>query len=163
MKMSNIKPLFPRINGENVYVLTQAEYLTGAEKALIFDLQYLCGVGSNALANPETGQYMSIGGMARELKRDRISVSKWVTSLLRKGIILQIINRQEIEKYGRPVTERPLFLNPEIVFRGDPERISGNLCRLVLENDVLENSGILLERKVSTTPWLKPGACRERS
>ncbi|MFS8580971.1 MAG: hypothetical protein LOD88_13225, partial [Novibacillus thermophilus] len=97
--------------------------------------------------------FMSVSEIAECLNCTREHVSKIINKLIEKGIVYEFANTDEIREFGRPVTERPLFVNPEIVFCGERNRINPTLARLAMRYDKLEKKGVLLEWKV----WLHSG------
>ncbi|OZU89024.1 hypothetical protein CIL03_08380 [Virgibacillus indicus] len=73
---------------------------------------------------------------------------------MKKGMLFEFADIQEIKEFKRNVTQRPLFMNPEIIYAGDRNRINATLARLVMEFDKLERQKVYLEWKL----WLKNGS-----
>ena len=138
---------------DNLDVLIRTEYLTNAELGFLFSLSPLVEFHSNAVTDQETGQFMTVSDIAKYLKRDRTGISSTIQSLLEKGILLEIVDSQEIKEHKRSVTRRPIFMNPEIIYAGDRNRINATLSKLVIEFDKLERKKVLLMWKL----WIKNG------
>src|SRR5690625_7795831 len=91
---------------------------------------------------------MTINEIANKIKRDRAGVSRLISSMIEKGIIFEFVNARELKEFNRNVTSRTLFLNPELFYVGDRNKIDGKLATLVFENDILEKNNIKLDWKV---------------
>ncbi len=146
------KAVFTQTINENLETLIRSKHLTNAEYTFLFMLMPFVEMHSNAIINKE-GQFMTVTELASTLNRERTRTSKTITQLLEKGIIFEFVNALEIKKYKRNISQRPLFMNPEIIFRGDRNRVNSTLTRLVMEFDMLENQGIKLNWKL----FLKSG------
>jgi hypothetical protein len=96
---------------------------------------------------------MSVSEIGEYFGKSRSFTSEMINNLIGKGILYEFVNVDELKEFGRPVTERPLFVNPEIVLCGEKNRINPTLARLAMRYDKLEKKGILLEWKV----WLHSG------
>lgn len=152
IKGTNAAP-FTQIINENVNIVTSKQLLSSAEMALLWQLIAFCELQTNAIVHPETKEFMSISEIAELVNKHRVNTSETINGLLEKGILYEFVNAQEIRQHGRPVSKRPLFFNPEIVFAGDKNKVDATLCRLCMEADRLEKRGILLEWKL----WLHSG------
>ncbi|GGA35285.1 hypothetical protein GCM10007416_05170 [Kroppenstedtia guangzhouensis] len=137
---------------ENIGMLVRNKYLTNAELAFVYSLHELVELHSNAIVDPETGQFLTVSEIARTLKRNVKKTSTMINDLIDKGIIYEFVNVHELKEFGRAVSERPFFMNPEIVLCGDRNRINATLSRLVLMNDQFEKKKIPLAWKL----WLHP-------
>lgn len=137
---------------ENIGMLVRNKYLTYAELAFVYSLHELVELHSNAIVDPETGQFLTVSEIARTLKRNVKKTSTMINDLIDKGIIYEFVNVHELKEFGRAVSERPFFMNPEIVLCGDRNRINATLSRLVLMNDQFEKKKIPLAWKL----WLHP-------
>jgi hypothetical protein len=137
----------------NIRVLIEKDYLSFNELGFLIGMTDLYEMHSNAIVHPETKRFMSVSEIAECLNCTREHVSKIINKLIEKGIVYEFANTDEIREFGRPVTERPLFVNPEIVFCGERNRINPTLARLAMRYDKLEKKGVLLEWKV----WLHSG------
>lgn len=137
---------------ENMGMLVRNKYLTNAELAFVYSLHELVELHSNAIVDPETGQFLTVSEIARTLKRNVKKTSTMINDLIDKGIIYEFVNVHELKEFGRAVSERPFFMNPEIVLCGDRNRINATLSRLVLMNDQFEKKKIPLAWKL----WLHP-------
>lgn len=160
-KRDKNKAGFVQIIQENYLYLLYKGYLTGAEMAFLSALSVYAELHTNAIVQKQwnsdgyfisTGQFCTVSYLAKELKRNKSNTSKLINSLLSKGVLYEFINAHELKEYGRVVSERPLFLNPEIVYCGDRNRINATLCRLVINADPFEKKKIKLPWKI----WLKP-------
>ncbi|WP_040980392.1 MULTISPECIES: MarR family transcriptional regulator [Oceanobacillus] len=141
------KAVFTQTINENLEILIKSNHLTNAEYTLLFLLMPFVELHSNAIVNSD-GQFMSVSELAATLKRERTRLSKTISQLLEKGILFEFVNAQELKKYKRNISQRPFFINPEIIFRGDRNRVNATLTRLVMEFDVLESQGIKLSWKL---------------
>ncbi|TMN20864.1 MarR family transcriptional regulator [Lentibacillus cibarius] len=152
LKQKN-KALFCQAIQENLDIVIQSKHLTNSELGLLLSLMPLVQFHSNAIINRETNEFMSISEIARYLNRERTATSKTVSRLLAKGMLFEFVNAQEIKVHKRSVSQRPLFMNPEIIYAGDRNRINATLARLVMEFDILERKKVYLAWKL----WLKNG------
>lgn len=133
---------------DNLQIIIQNKYLTEAELSFLISIQPLVEYQINAIMNQETNSFMTVSEIAQFLKKDRSGVSRIISSLLNKGILFEFVNVREIKKFKRSVSARTLFVNPELFYSGDKNKIDGTLATLVNENDVLEDNGIKLKWKV---------------
>lgn len=147
---------------ENYEYLQKINYLTRAEKAFLLDLTIMAELYTNAIADSKTGQFCSVSQIARTLERDLSGTSDLINQLLEKSILYEFADAQEIKEYGRNVTFRPLFFNPEIVCCGDRNRINPVLTKLVMQYDRLERKKILLPWKLTLEPNAKYGMLKKR-
>lgn len=147
LKTKNKTPFVQHIH-ENINVLLTSEYITINELGFLTALQYYLAMGSNAIKNPETEEFMTISDIARKFGMNRSVVSRTVSKLIDKGLILEIVNGKELRKYHRNISTRPLFLNPEIIYMGDKNQIDPMLCDMVMEFDCIEKNKIHLPYKV---------------
>lgn len=138
---------------DNIQIIVKHGYLTPHELAFLTSIQPLLEYQINAIMNKDTNKFMTISEIAKYLGRDRSGVSRNVSKLLEKGILFEFVNVQEIKQFKRNVSPRTLFVNPEIFYAGDRNKIDGTLATLVAENDQLEKNGIKLKWKV----WRKQG------
>ncbi|TMN20949.1 helix-turn-helix domain-containing protein [Lentibacillus cibarius] len=152
LKQKN-KALFCQAIQENLDTVIQSKHLTNSELGLLLSLMPLVQFHSNAIINRETNEFMSISEIARYLNRERSATSKTISQLLAKGMLFEFVNAQEIKAHKRNVSQRPLFMNPEIIYAGDRNRINATLARLVMEFDILERKKVYLAWKL----WLKNG------
>lgn len=143
------KARFSPLINDNYWCLLQHEYLTGAEKALFMDLMVLTEIGTNALLHPVEDKFCNITEIAFFLKRDLRNTRRLIDQLIAKGLIYEFVDPSQIKTYGRVITERPLYLNPEISYAGDRNRINMVLARQVAQFDHLERKNILLPWKVT--------------
>ncbi|KLU61456.1 hypothetical protein CEB3_c21350 [Peptococcaceae bacterium CEB3] len=150
MRKSSSVP-FTQLIGDNMIALREKDYFTLGELGLLIDLMPYCEMHSNAIVNKHNGQFMTVTEIAKKLRRSLHNTSALINSLINKGAIYEFVSRAEIKKYGRPLSARPLFFNPEIVFAGNKNKINSTLCRLSMRHDPFEKSNIPLEHKV----WLQ--------
>lgn len=138
---------------ENWDIVIRNQYLTNAELAFLISIQPLIEYQVNAIINKETGQFMTVSEIAKYMNKDRTGVSRIIQSLIRKGILFEFVNVEELREFNRNVTSRTLFVNPELFYAGDRNKIDGTLAMLVSQYDKLEKDGLLLSWKV----WKKQG------
>lgn len=155
------KAEFTIINQDNLLALIQKKYLTNAERTLIFDLSALVELHSNAITN-EKGQFLTVSEIARILGRNVSATSTLINQLIKKGIIYEFVDINELKEFKRSVSSRPFFFNPEIVFCGDRNKINATLCKLVLNSDRLEKNKVYLNWKLWIHPHEKYGALYKR-
>ncbi len=147
---------FAQVIAPNMRYLTKKDYLTTAEMAFLFSISGYIEMHSNAIVSyedNECGQYLRIADIGSLLNYSESQTSRLVNSLINKGVVYEYVDALTIKKYGRVVHERPLFLNPEIIFCGDRNRVNATLCRLVMNADHLEKSKVRLPWKL----WLDKG------
>lgn len=149
---------FTQTINDNWDIIVRSKYLTGGEMTFLISIQSLIEFNTNAIADRETGQFMNISEIAKYLNKNRSGVSSTIQTLLNKGILFEFVNADELLEYNRNVTSRAIFVNPELFYAGDRNKIDGTLTMLVSKYDKLERNGILLEWKV----WKKPGASHGR-
>src|SRR5699024_4878142 len=150
LKQKNHAPFCQAIQ-ENLDMVIRSKLLMNSEIGLLLSLMPLVQLHSNAIVDRETNEFMSIANIARYLDRERTSTSKLVSKLLKKGMLFEFANVEEIKKHKRSVSQRPLFMNPEVIYSGDRNRINATLSRLVMEFDRLERKKVYLPWKL----WLK--------
>jgi|GEM_PF-1740504 len=148
---------FVQANASNLQFLISSGYLTDPEWNVLSKIQTLCELNTNAIVEPETKQFMSISEIAQFLKRDKFAVSKLINALLRKGVLYEIVNAQEIREHGRPVTERPLYMNPELYYAGNRNQVNAILSKICMQSDLLEKKGMKLSWKIWYTSGEKFG------
>ena len=151
------KAQFAQVITPNMRYLVKRNYLATSEMAFLFSISGYIEMHSNAIISyeeSEHGQYLKVAGIAKLLNYSERQASRLVNALINKGIIYEYVDTLTIKKYGRVIQERPLFLNPEIIFCGDRNKINATLCRLVINADHLEKGGIKLPWKL----WLDSGS-----
>lgn len=144
---------FVQVIADNLNYIVESEYLSTSELAFLMSIMGRAEMHSNAVVDAE-GRYMNITALAESTKYSVRQARTLISSLLEKGIIYEFVDAQQLKRHGRVVEERPLYLNPEIIFCGDRNRINATLCRLVINADPLERRKIALPWKL----WLEPGA-----
>lgn len=145
------KTRFVQVIQQNMGYLLEHKVLSTSNLALIMRIIPFIELQSNMLVKGEDhNQMITITYLAKKLELSRPSLSSSITVLAKLGIVHEIVNVAMIRKYGATKEERPIFLNPEIVFAGDKNKIDLTLTRLHIQNDQLEKRGILLPYKV----WL---------
>lgn len=152
LKKINSAP-FVQSNANNLQFLISTGYLTDPEWNVSSKIQTLCELNTNAIVNPETKQFMNVSEIAQFLRRDRVAVGKLLNALLKKGVLYEIVNAQEIREHGRPVTERPLYMNPELYYAGNRNQVNAILSKICVKSDMLEKKGIKLSWKI----WYESG------
>lgn len=151
-KSSKNQTPFTQIINDNLKSLVEAEYLTQNEIGFLTSIMPFMEYQTNAIINKETNEFMTIAELSQYLKMARQTVSRTVNKLLEKGILFEFVNIQEIKKYSRTISARTLFVNPELFYSGDRNKIDGTLAKLVFENDILEKKGYKLKWKVFKKP-----------
>src|SRR5690625_1389092 len=145
--------IFTQNISDNIEIIVRENYLRMNELGFLMSIQPLIEYQINAIMNKKTNSFMTVSELAQYLNRDRTGVSRTISSLLEKGILFEFVNVQEIKKFNRNVSSRTLFVNPELFYSGDRNKIDGTLATLVSEYDPLEKNGIKLDWKV----WRKRG------
>jgi|SRR5690625_3729123 len=138
---------------DNWDIIIRKGFLTSGELSFIMSIQSLIEFNVNAIADRETGQFMTISEIARYLNMSRTRISTLVKNLLKKGVLFEFVDVEEIKEFNRNVTARSLFINPELFYAGDRNKIDGTLSMLVSRYDKLEKNNILLDWKV----WKESG------
>ncbi|MFD1363077.1 hypothetical protein [Lentibacillus salinarum] len=147
IKDTNKAP-FGQIISDNIETLRQHDYLTGSDKILLFDIEPLIEMNSNILVNKETGGFMTISDIGKYLGKNVSHTSTVVNRLINKGILFEMTNTQEIKQFGRSITQRPIFMNPEIIYKGNRNEINASLARLTMNLDPFERQKIHMPWKV---------------
>lgn len=140
---------FVQILSNNLEVIIKKKYLTSAELMLLLSLTPFIEFQTNAIVD-EKGQIMSVSQIAASIKREKSGVSTTINKLIKKGIIFEVTNASEVKHFGRAISKRPLFINPELFYCGDRNRIDSDLSRMTIKFDRFEQQKILLPFKV----WL---------
>lgn len=144
---SNKTP-FVQVISENIEILVKHQYLTHSELGFLMALTPFITIQSNSLKNSETNEYLTVSEISRIVGKSRQNTSKTIQELIEKGIIYEIVSALEIKKHHRSVTTRPLYVNPEILYKGDKNLIDPMLCELINEYDYIEKNRIKLSWKV---------------
>ena len=147
---------FAQVIAPNMRYLVKHNYLATSELAFLFSISGYIEMHSNAIVsydNNEQGQYLKVSDISKLLNYSERQASRLINSLINKGVIYEYVDTLTIRKYGRAIQERPLFLNPEVIFCGDRNRVNATLCRLVMNADHLEKSKVRLPWKL----WLDKG------
>ncbi|MDU0330504.1 hypothetical protein RW092_09840 [Paenibacillus sp. 3LSP] len=153
---------FSQTIDENIAYLCQIQYLTSAEFSFIFTLAPMLKMNVNAIVDPTSGQYCSVSEIATYLKRSRQKTSEMISALIEKGIMYEFANVHELKIYGRHVTRRPFFLNPEIICCGDKNRLQSGIVQLMIHYNILERSGVKLPIKAIVEPHSQYGKLVKR-
>ena len=91
---------------------------------------------------------MTVSDLATYLNRSRESCSRVLSKLIEKGMIHEFVDAQEIKEFNRNVSRRPLFMNPEIIYAGDRNKVDATLSKLITSFERLERKKILLPWKL---------------
>ncbi|MNB79177.1 hypothetical protein D3C75_259040 [compost metagenome] len=142
---------------ENIDYLNEKKYLTGAENSFVFKLAPYLQSNTNALTDRKTGQFFSVTDIAKKLGISRTNASLTIDALLQKGILFEFVNVVELKIYGRTVTQRPFFMNPEIICCGDKSRLDAGIVDLMVHYNILERKGIKLPIKAIRLPNARYG------
>lgn len=146
------KAPFGQTISDNIDILRQHNYLTGGEKIFLFDVNPLIEMNSNGLVNRNNGKFMTVSGIAKYMKKSVPGISTVVNQLIKKGVLYELTNTQELKLFGRVITQRPLFMNPEIIYKGNRNKVNATLSRLAMNLDPFERQKILLKWKI----WIPP-------
>lgn len=149
---------FAQLIAPNMRHLVKQNYLATAEMAFLLSISGYIEMHSNAIISCEDNdhaQYMRVADLANLLNYSERQASRLVNSLINKGIIYEYVDTLTIKKYGRVIQERPLFLNPEIIFSGDRNKVNATLCRLIINADHLEKAKVPV--KLPWKLWLDKG------
>src|SRR5699024_11696574 len=103
---------------DNLLIIIQNNHLKQNEWEFLITIQPLLEYQINAIMNKENNSFMTITEIAKFVNKSRESVSRTVSSLLKKGILFEFVNVDEIKEFTRSVTSRTLFLNAELVYAG---------------------------------------------
>lgn len=139
---------FTQVIFENIDIIVKNGYLTMNELGFLMSIQPLLEFQINAIMDKETNAFMNISEIADYISKTRVQTSRIISALLDKGILFEFVNAKELKEFGRNVTSRTLFLNPELFYSGDRNKIDGTLSTLVFEYDSIEKNGIKLDWKV---------------
>lgn len=162
IKKKNKTP-FVQMFHENIDILIKEKYMTMNELGFLSALSPFIAMGSNAVKHPETDHFMTITEIASVLGFQRETLSRTVKKMIDKGLMYEIVSAREIKLYKRNVNARPLFVNPEIMYKGNKDEIDPMLCDMVMEYDYIEKSKTLLEWKVWHSHNQKTGKILSRS
>ncbi|WP_027093279.1 hypothetical protein [Cohnella thermotolerans] len=143
---------FSQVISENFFCLTRHEYMTGAEKALLIDLLSLLELGTNAIVHPDQNRFCTVTEIAELLKRKLRNTRELINKLIEKGIIYEFVDPSQIKEYGRVITERPLYVNPEIAYAGDRNKVNAVMARQVIQYDHIKRNKINLPWKLEYEP-----------
>lgn len=127
-------------------------YLSTAQIALIYQLSWYVEMGSNIITK-EDGDYYSLSELCELFGYSRCHLSVLINGLISKGVLYEVVGRDLI-KNNRVIGRRALIINPEIIYRGDRNKINATLARIVINGDILEKQKIKLPWKV----WMDIGA-----
>lgn len=147
---------------ENIGVLLKKKYITTSELGLLSGLNQFLAFGTNALKNKQ-GNFITISEIAEEVSISRENVSRTIKKLIEKGLLYENVPIQEIKKYNRNVNARPLYMNPEIMYKGDKNEVPPGIADYVLQYDYLEKNKIYLPKKVWKSNNEKFGRIVDRS
>lgn len=159
-KKKTSKVAFAQIIQPNLAYLTSKSYLTNAEMAFLLSLTNFVELHSNAIVQKRfvgdryesNGQFCTVSYIAEALGKNLSNTSKLINELINKSIIFEFVDAYEIKMYGRVVSERPLFFNPEIVYAGDRDKINATLAKLVMQYNRLEKNKMYLPYKLLIQP-----------
>ena len=162
------RALFCQLIMDNVaYLSTKAENITNSELGFLFKLSSFVERYSNALIKIEKRtsygykfqkRYATVSWIAEFLNySSRSYVSKLINSLIKKGIILE---DPEVDNSN---TSRVLYINPEILYRGNKNRVTKKLCNILQDKDPLEEQGIKLPWKLWIHPNKRSGKLYKRN
>lgn len=143
---------FVQVITDNLDHLNSLSYLTGGEKAFLFEIMPYIQVYTHAIINPENGEFFSVSGLAKKIGRNRSAVSELISGLIEKSIMFEFVNVMEIKSHGRNVSKRPFFITPEVICNGDRNRIDAGIAELIIHHSMLEKKGIYLPWQLTRVP-----------
>src|SRR5699024_10660333 len=152
-KKNSNRANFSQVIHENIEPIVRQGYLSMNELGFLIAIQPFMEYQINAIMDKERNTFMTISDIASYLNRDRTGVSSIITTLLGKGILFEFVNIHDIKKFNRSISPRTLFVNPELFYSGDRNKVDGTLSTLVSNNDKLEKNNIKLNWKL----WRKQG------
>jgi hypothetical protein len=145
---------------ENINTLRAKQILSSADELLMFKLSTLVSLRSNEIVIGDERHHTPTNGeLAANLGYSERQFRNVARSLLEKGIIYQVVDAEEIKKYGQGIKERMLVMNPELFVASDKNRLEITLLRLHIMCEKLERTfKVLLPWKI----WYAPGNDRGR-
>lgn len=161
-KKDKNRALFTQVIDDNLNILIKNKYLSTREFGFLMCIQPLIEFQTNTITDRESGRFMTITDIANYLNRDRSGFSRMVKSLTQKGVIFEFVDIEEIKQYNRNLSPRTLFVNPEIMYKGNRNEIDGSLVKLVSHYDKMEKNNVLLQWKVFKKPNEKYGKLYHR-
>lgn len=147
IKKTNQIPFIQQLD-KNTNVLLKHGYITISDLGFLSAIASYIEICTNAIINPDTKQFLNLSELACLLNQRRETVSRRVNKLIEKGIIFELVSTKEFNMHKRIVSDRPLFVNPEIFYRGYKNKISPMLCDMVIKFDRIEKDNIHLSYKV---------------
>jgi hypothetical protein len=156
---SGSKVVFAQVIQDNLQYLCANKVLKDYQKAMLLDLISLVQYSSNALVYPHPEPILrrpiNLTEIAQFIGQSRKKVSEVVGSLIEMGIIYQVLTEEhtrQIAQTGNVRKERTLFINPEIIFSGNKNKIQAPIALIAAQNDILERNGHTLPIKMLLKP-----------
>lgn len=122
---------------QNIDLLTKEGYMTPVEIQFLNKVSDMIQHHTNAISTNHVG-FMTIQEISSYLDIDCNEADKNINSLVKKGILFEFINKVTIHDYHSMTSRRPLFMNPEIMYRGDVNKLDATLCTLVSHFDKID-------------------------
>ncbi|MFD1362695.1 hypothetical protein [Lentibacillus salinarum] len=122
---------------DNLKRLMEEEYLSNDEYQFMSSLFFLIHDHSNAIAK-NIIDFMTLSEIAESLKQDKKETGRMIECLDKKGILFEFLHGPQIKEFDPEISKRPLFFNPEIVYKGDIHEIDATLSALTSHFDKLD-------------------------
>ena len=148
-KHQNAKVAFAQIIQHNVQVLVENGYLTGAEKAFLFDISGYIDFKTNIIVQRdyknlkkndrdenELPKTATVQYVADLIDNTRVHTSRMMNALKKKGILATAETGMTTED-GRVCSSRTWFVNPNILYCGDKTDI--DMTVQLIFRDALKN------------------------
>ena len=124
------KAPFVQILSENIHALRAKQILSSADELMMHKLATLVSLRSNEIVIGDERHTPTNGELAAALGYSERQFRNVARSLLEKGIIYQVVDAEEIKKYGQGIKERMLIMNPELFVADDKNHLEITLLRL---------------------------------
>lgn len=148
------------IINQNIDFLIKEKYITTDDVQFINRISNMIQSHTNAISNNHAG-FMTVQEISEYLNIDKHEAEKRISSLVKKGILLEFISKVNISEYDPMTSQRPLFMNPEIMYRGDINMVDATLCSLVSHFDKIERK-VNMPFKVFMAPDTEYGSIYPR-
>jgi len=122
---------------QNIDLLVKEKYISKDDVQFIDNLSEIIQSHSNAISTNHTG-FMTVQELSEHLNMGENEVEKRISSLVKRGILFEFISKVNIRNYNPMTSKRPLFMNPEIMYRGNVNMVDATLCTLVSHFDKIE-------------------------
>jgi hypothetical protein len=161
IKDKNKAPFSMFIDSNISYLSFKKNYLSSSEKSFLLDISPCLQLNSNILIDvvydekrgeyQQTNSFIDIMTLSKVLNMSDRQLRTIIKSLIDKGILFELLTNEHIEQIktlGHISSERILIVNPEILFKGDKNKIEVGLSTMTLNFDKLEKNNIKLPWKI---------------